>query len=364
VRPIQPAPEPQPPPRDARGEERDGSYMNRFDRLGLTRFSARQSLAAVFVCVLLLALLEGAAVRRAGEAMHPGVARTLVLAVGKPAGWLADRLPLSDVAHDATAWLSPDDDLGGGSGGFAPPVIGSSSRGAAASGIPPVTPESFDPPSIGAPAPPRRPLQTLLVTGDSMSMPLDVELARRLTSGGVHVIRDPHLGSGISNSTIVDWGKLSTRQVAKDKPDAAVIFIGANDGYSFSVPGHGQVKCCGVAWATIYAQRVRQMMNTYRRGGAARVYWITLPTPREKARQAIARTVNAAIGVAAEPWRSQVRVIDTVPIFTPGMRYRDSMSIDGQDKIVRESDGIHLNEAGSSLLADTVLAAVDRDFTR
>ena len=42
--------------------------------------------------------------------MKPGVARTLVLAVGQPPGWLAGRLPLDDGAHDATAWLSPDVD--------------------------------------------------------------------------------------------------------------------------------------------------------------------------------------------------------------------------------------------------------------
>jgi len=105
-------------------------------------------------------------------------------------------------------------------------------------------------------------------------------------------------------------------------------------------------------------------MNTYRQAGAARVYWLTLPTPRDAARQKIARTVNAAIAVAAQPWRSQVRVFDTVPIFTPGGRYRDSMDVNGEEKIVRESDGIHLNQAGSSVLADRLLPLIDQDFTR
>jgi hypothetical protein len=59
-----------------------------------------------------------------------------------------------------------------------------------------------------------------------------------------------------------------------------------------------------------------------------------------------------------------VRLVDTVPIFTPGGRYRASMPIDGRETIVRESDGIHLNEEGSALLAEYVLAAVDRDFER
>ena len=52
-----------------------------------------------------------------------------------------------------------------------------------------------------------------------------------------------------------------------------------------------------------------------------------------------------------------------MPIFTPNETYRDSMSIHGSQTIVRESDGIHLNEAGSSLLAGIVLARLEQDFT-
>jgi uncharacterized protein len=123
------------------------------------------------------------------------------------------------------------------------------------------------------------------------------------------------------------------------------------------------VQCCGVDWAAVYANRVRQMMSTYRRGGAARVYWITVPTPRDPKRLPIERSVNAAIGVAAQPWRAQVDVVDTIPIFTPGDRYRDAMPIDGVDTLVRESDGIHLNQRGASLLADVMLERLRADFT-
>ncbi|MEA2450753.1 MAG: uncharacterized protein QOG63_2685 [Thermoleophilaceae bacterium] len=342
--------------------DRDGSYMDRFERLGLNRFSARQAVLAVLVCALVLGLLEGDTIRKAGEEMKPGVGRTLVLAVGKPLGWIADRNPLTDATDDATAWLSPDEDLGGGAGGFGPATADASLGGK--QGVPAVTPEAFDPVALGQAAPPKLKLHTLLVTGDSLSQPLDLELARRLAGGAVKVVRDAHVGTGISNSTIVDWGKLSVRQVAKNHPDAVVVFIGANDGFSFPADNGRQIKCCGVPWATVYANRVRQMMNTYRRAGTARVYWITIPTPRDPVRQEIERVVNAAVFVARDPWRSQVRVLDSVPIFTPGEKYRASMPIGGHDTIVRESDGIHLNAAGSSVLADYVLAAIDRDFDR
>ena len=76
----------------------------------------------------------------------------------------------------------------------------------------------------------------------------------------------------------------------------------------------------------------------------------------------VSRVVNAAISVAAEPWASQVRVIDTVPVFTPGNKYRDAMTVHGLPTIVRQSDGIHLNDAGSQLAAQLVLSYVLKDF--
>jgi lysophospholipase L1-like esterase len=350
-------------------EPRDDSLMSRFDRFGLRRFSGRDAVLSVLFTALLLVLFEGASVRRAGDRMSPGVGRDLVLAVGRPSNWIAEELPLASVAHKATAWLSPDRTLsgpggfGGGSGaGGGARAGGGSGAATVASEVPPVTPTAFDPLTLGEKPPPRRPLHTLLITGDSMSMPLDDDLARQLDPRGVHVIEDPHIGTGISNTFIVDWGQLAVAQVKADRPDAVVVFIGANDGFPMPGAGGHEVSCCGAQWASIYANRVRQMANTYRQAGVARVYWLTLPTPREAARQGIARVVNAAISVGAQPWAAQVRVIDTVPIFTPGGVYRDAMSVGGTQTIVRQADGIHLNDAGSSLLATTVLGMIGRDF--
>lgn len=335
--------------------------MERFDRAGMRRFRARDALVAVFVGVVVLVLAAGGSIRKAGEEMRPGIGRAAVLAIGKPAAWIADQLPVHGVAHTLTAWLSPDGSLSG-PGGFNQSVA-LGTPAAAGAGTPPVTPDAFTPSQIGAAAPPKRPLRSLLVTGDSMSEPLDQDLAQRLIPDGVHVIQDPHIGTGISNSVLVDWGKLSTHQVRQYHPEAIVVFIGANDGYSMPGPGGKPVNCCDAEWAAIYAGRVRRMMNTYRQSGAARVYWLTLPTPRDSARAKISLVVNAAIAVAAEPWRDQIRIVDTVPVFTPGDRYRDSMTVNGVPTIVRQSDGIHLNDAGSSLAANLVLGNIDQDFT-
>src|SRR3954452_22789523 len=207
-----------------------------------------------------------------------------------------------------------------------------------------------------------------------MVQPLDAKLAGALSKEGVKVIRDAHLGTGISKTFLVDWGQLSTQQVKKDDPDAVVVFIGANEGFPMKaaggregVPGRGPGGgggwgCGGPDWAALYANRARRMAATYRQGGKARVYWITVPTARAANRQGIGRVVNAAVRVAVQPWASQIRVIDTVPIFAP-QGYRDSMTVDGRDRIVRAADGIHLNDAGAGVLSETVLAQLRDDFT-
>ena len=329
------------------------SIHEAYDRPGARGFSAREALVCVLFAALLLGLLEGPSIRRAGERMDPGIQRTMVLAVGHPAGWVGDRLGLARISHDATSWLSPDEDLGDRAGFANTPSSAGSGQ------LPPVTPDAFDPVELGAKPLPHRPLTTVLVTGDSLATPLDSQLARLLSGRkGVKVIREPHLGTGISKSLLVDWGKLSAQQSAEERPDAVVVFIGANEGFPIPGPGGKDVECCGPAYAAVYANRVRRMMDTYRQKGAARVYWLTLPAPRDKDRQEVARTVNAAIRVAAQPLRSQVRVFDTVPVFTPGAKYRDAMG----GKIVRQADGIHLNETGARIAAGRVLALIDRDF--
>jgi hypothetical protein len=343
----------------SRPEHPDDNLMDRFDREGVRRFRARDAIVAIAVTAAVLIVCVGASVRKAGEEMHPGIGRDVVLAFGRPTAWIADQLPFHSVAHTLTAWLSPNPQLSG-AGRF---VTLRTGQRAAASSVPPVTADSFSRAQLGLSRPPPRRLHSLLVTGDSMSMPLDQDLAQSLEPHGVKVIRDPHVGTGISNTVLVDWGSLAASQVRQFHPQAVVVFIGANDGYSMPGPTGTQVNCCGAAWAALYADRVRQMMNTYRQEGAARVYWLTLPAPREAARAQAARAVNAAIAVAAEAYVNDVRVVDMVPVFTPRFVYRDSMTIGGQPTLVRQSDGIHLNDAGSSLATKYVLAALDRDFT-
>jgi hypothetical protein len=320
--------------------------------------SARDAVVAVSVCVLLLVVFEGASIRRSGEEMSAGWERTLVLSVGRPAGALSDLTGLGRVKNRLVSWAHPDDGLSG-PGGFEQ----AANAGSSVQPVAPVTPDAFDPRQLGQPPARPRALRTVLVTGDSLAQPLDAKVARAFASAGtgVQVIRDARIGTSISQPDIVDWGRLAATQVRRERPEAVVMFMGANEGFPIRSRGR-TVSCCGADWAAEYAFRARQMMNTYRQAGAARVYWLTLPGPRDPARQRIGRTVNAAIAVAAGPYRAQVRIVDMTDLFTPGGRYRAAMPVNGRRELVRQADGVHLNDAGASIALGPVLAALRADF--
>src|SRR5688572_5569005 len=192
-------PEPPKPPRERR------------------RLGARDALIAIGVAALVLVLVEGPSIRNSGERMDDGFWKTVVLAVGKPADTIGDVIPLPEIGDELTAWLSPDDDSGG-EGSF--DAVAAEEDEAASTRIPPITPEYFDPRAIGEDPPEPRELDTVLVTGDSLSMPLDAEVARQLEGDGIDVIRDPQVGTGISSAQVGDWGSISVRQTKKEQPDA------------------------------------------------------------------------------------------------------------------------------------------------
>src|SRR3954454_4313658 len=124
-------------------DARDDGSMGRFESGGVRRFSARDAVVSVLVCGLLLLLFAGGSIRRAGAEMSPGVAKTIVTTVGKPAGGGSDQLPLAEGGGDLTSWLSPEDDLGGGGSGLV--SVSSPGGTGGVGGVPPVTPDAFDP---------------------------------------------------------------------------------------------------------------------------------------------------------------------------------------------------------------------------
>lgn len=288
------------------------------------------------VCFLMLLLFEGVSLRRSAEQLQPGWQRTMVLAVAKPSELASNKSGLHRVKQELVSWARPVDAL-------------------------PAAPASI---TVESKRQEEGSLGTLLITGDSMAQPLDAKIARKFTASGsgVRVVNDVHLGTAISQPQLLDWTKEAVRQKRKWSPGAVVVFLGANEGFPLTDAGGNTVECCGAAWVAEYSRRVGLMVDAWSSSGNPSVYWLSLPAPRDNDRREISKAVNSAVVIAAKERPGQVRVVDLFGLFTPQGQFRSSMDVDGRPTVVREPDGIHLNEAGADLASDPVLAALRSKF--
>ncbi len=135
-------------------EHRDDSQMSRFERQGLRSYSARDAVERDrdhrrSCCVLLRGRL-GPPCRRSHR--NPGSGTTSSpLSASRPR-WVADRLPLDDAPARAHLRACPRTSSSSG-GGFddAPPPAGGPGAG-----VPPITPDAFDPTTLGEQPPPKQ----------------------------------------------------------------------------------------------------------------------------------------------------------------------------------------------------------------
>jgi hypothetical protein len=153
-----------------------------------------------------------------------------------------------------------------------------------------------------------------------------------------------------------DWVAHAAASARSVRPDATVVFLGANDGFPI-----GQAQCCNGLWEARYAKRAARMMRSYTRGGRAQVYWLLLPTPRRKAFVTIYRHVNAAVRTAAARFPGAVELVDLGKVFTPGARFRQTMTWHGRRTSVRQADGVHLSAAGAAIAAQVVQQRMRHD---
>ena len=203
---------------------------------------------------------------------------------------------------------------------------------------------------VGVTAPP----PVVLATGDSTMQGIDTFLADEL-GAGAKVVSDVRPSTGISKP-FGPWGTLAGRQTRRERQAATVVSLGILDRFPLTISGGTSYECCGPGWITEYTRRVRAMMTTYRRGGRARVLWLTLPIP--KGPREVADAVNLAV-VQAARGLAGVEVLRLDQFFTPA-GFRETMPYRGRIIDVREEDGIHLNITGQVIAARIVAGVLRR----
>jgi len=202
----------------------------------------------------------------------------------------------------------------------------------------------------------------LLVTGDSLTGYLGPILINEAASAGpVQGFVDTHNGTGLTRPDFVDWSLVAQQQVAADHPDAVVVMMGGNDFQNMTLPNGAFFQAGTAAWTKEYERRAAICMRIWSQGGKTRVYWLSMPPARDPTWAYDDGQINVALKEAAAlvPGAEYVNILGPV---TKGGHYTDFIYDHGQAVLIREVDGVHLNVAGSTIVANEMLTHLEREW--
>lgn len=313
---------------------------------------AGKVLGVMVLALVLSALFNSKRFVHAGEGMPLGWQRTAMLAVARPIDSLAEFLHTDRPRARIDAALGRTPELAENGGAFQQPE---SVLPTASPGIPTASASATPAPSVFRDVSAAAPLR-LFVTGDSM---IEFMAPKVYRAGGDAIEGDPRVeyGTGLVRDDFFDWPANMRKQLASRGPEAVVVMMGGNDGQGFTLPGGKVLKDGTPEWAAEYQRRATIMMRLVTDGGKRHVYWIGMPIAKSARLAADYRLINDALraSAAAVPGATFVDIWDD---FAPDGRYTDFLG----GKLVRARDGIHLNGAGATILADKLFAILDRDW--
>lgn len=165
---------------------------------------------------------------------------------------------------------------------------------------------------------------------------------------GVEVV-----GAGVSGNKVPDLQKRLEKDVLSKKPTVVVIYIGINDVW------HGEKDPARGTPKDKYEAGLREIIGKVKDGGA-RVVLCTPTVIGEK--RAGANSLDAKLDEYAEVGRKVAKdtgsqLCDLRKAFADHLAKNNP---DDKEKGILTSDRVHLNDAGNKLVAETILATIDK----
>lgn len=218
------------------------------------------------------------------------------------------------------------------------------------------------PPTV-RPATASEPLDVLIL-GDSTVRTVGQAGQRWFVESGVAVVRlDERPATGLSRPDFFDWPSHVAAVAAADPPELVVAMFGANDAQSFMHEDRA-VSYGSDEWIAVYRARVAAVMDLFIAADPdVVVVWVGQPVMRSDDFDGRMRLLNSIYAEEAAA-RPRVAFFDSRPVLANANdAYRSTgPGVDGTERTLRESDGIHLTVAGGELLFAAVAAELEAEL--
>ena len=188
------------------------------------------------------------------------------------------------------------------------------------------------------------------VFGDDLAADLGKALDRFYANDPTTaVLQQAVPSSGFARPDYFDWSKTIAQQITANSFDVAVVMIGVNDRQSMTVNGQS-FKSLSDDWNKEYANRLAAFLSQLRAANKP-VVWVGMPPTAGPLLSATMSQVSSMERLAA--FGSGAQFVDIYDKFLDdnGNYSARGPDVNGQDALMRRSDGIHFTNAGADKVA-------------
>ncbi|MEO8540562.1 MAG: DUF459 domain-containing protein [bacterium] len=322
----------------------------------------------IAVALFIALMLNASELEKEAKAKPYGHSRDIWVAIWKPFAVVSKTLYIDR----PRAWF--DDAIGRGDDGsiFQLPANSDGATEVPGSSTPDATTGGSKTP--GATATPLKPKQLIRtptaeeplrvwVGGDSISKILGEALVRQASESGVMApVQDSQLSSGLTRPDFFDWpGHFSDLVKATPTNEVFVVIFGANDSQGIKTPDGKIFQPGDEGWNVEYRRRVAGTMDLLKADNRL-VVWVGQPIMESAKLSQRMFELNGIFQeeAAKRPW---VRYFDMWPLFTTAAGTYDAYITDddGELKLMRNPDGVHLVREGGEKAARHIMELIKKE---
>lgn len=308
----------------------------------------RRVLAVIAGALFIALLLNAPELEKEAKAKPFGTERDIWVGIWKPFAAVSRTFYLDRPRAWADDALDRDD---GGAIFELPPTAGT--PGAQPTATPEVPKQLIRTPTVEDPL-------RVWIGGDSMIKVLGESVLRQAFDTGVMApVHEPQLQSGLTRPDFFDWpGELNRLSNREPGYDVFVVMFGANDSQGIKTPDGKIFQPGEEGWAAEYRRRAGGAMDVLKADNRL-VAWVGQPIMESAKLSERMAELNAIYSeeAAKRPW---VKFIDLWPLFaTPEGKYDAYIADDdGELKLMRNPDGVHLVREGADKASRAILAVI------
>ena len=173
--------------------------------------------------------------------------------------------------------------------------------------------------------------------------------------------QESQLSSGLTRPDFFDWPGHLNGLITGDAADVYVVMFGANDSQGIKTPGGEIFQPGDAGWDTEYRRRVAGVMDLLKRDGRL-VIWVGQPIMRSAEFSERMAELNTIYREEAAK-RYWIRYVDLWPLFVTANGSYDAYIADddGEVKLMRHPDGVHLVREGGEKAARLIMKAIQEE---